>query len=183
MKYYFDSQNDKILKKSNVYDFSIENNEAEIKNIEFNNRLFSTGTPQLCTGKYQWGALYNPKNSKVKLFLDNICVVNFSSTPIIQNHYLNPKINYEGYKYMYGDSNSLNNQNNSNGVVIFNQGEDNQLFLNEANTLRVCQAFYTDNIKKSGSIIIPPGKSILILINSMDNSTPSSSISYTWWEE
>ncbi len=183
MKYYSNLQNDKIIKQHKIIDLNAD--EADEDNLEtFNNKLiFSSGTPQLSCGKHQWGALYNPKNSKSTIYVESISVVNFSSIPIIQSQFLNPKINYEGFKYMYGYSNSLEYNLNSNGVVIFYQGNDNVLFPNEANLLKISQPFYTDNSQKHGNIIIPPGKSILILINTMDLSNPSCAISYSWWEE
>ena len=182
MKYYSNLNNDKIIKKYKITD--INSDEAYEDSSETSSKLiFSSGTPQLHIGKYQWGALYNPKNSKATLYVESISVVNFSSNPIIQSQYLNPRINYEGYKYMYGNSNSLDYNNNSNGVVIFYEGNDNLSFPNEANLLRVSQPYYSDNSQKNGSIIIPPGKSILILVNAIDNSNPSCSISYSWWEE
>ena len=183
MKYYSNLHNDKIIKQHKLVDLNID--EAKNHNSEnYSNKLmFSSGTPQLCSGKYQWGALYNPKNSKSTIYVDSISVVNFSSTPIIQSQYLNPRMNYEGFKYMYGNSNCLEYNLNSNGVVIFYQGNDNLLFPNEANLLKISQPFYTDNSQKNGSIIIPPGKSILMLINTMNLNNTSCAISYSWWEE
>lgn len=183
MKYYSNLHNDKIIKQPKIVDLNIDENEKYNSENCSNKLMFSSGTPQLSNGKHQWGALYNPKNSKSTIYVESISIVNFSSIPIIQSQYLNPKINYEGFKYMYGNSNSLEYNTNSNGVVIFYQGNDNLLFLNEPNLLKISQPFYTDNSQKHGNIIIPPGKSILILINTMDLSNPSCAISYTWWEE
>ena len=178
MKYYSNLHNDKIIKQHKIEDFDFDETESNNSKL-----IFSSGTPQLNCGKQQWGALYNPKNSKSTIYVESISVVNFSSIPIIQSYYLNPKMNYEGFKYMYGNSNSLEYNLNSNGVIIFYQGNDNLLFPNEANLLKIAQPFYTDNSQKSGNIIIPPGKSILILINTMELSDPSCAISFTWWEE
>lgn len=176
-------KSENVIKKYKIVDFSIDNDEDTNLKDNNNNLIFSSGTPQLDNGKNQWAALYNPKNSKSTIYIDSTCVVNFSSTPIVQSIFLNPKINYEGFQYMYGVSNSLEYGINSNGVVLFYQGNDNKLFPNEANLLRVLPPFYTDNSQKQGNIIIPPGKSILILVNSIDNYKISCAISYSWWEE
>ncbi len=181
MSYYSNLKNDNIIKKHKIVNFNTDEDD-DSKN--FNDELiFSSGTPQLNCGKHQWAALYNPKNSKSTIHVESICVVNFSSTPIIQSQYLNPRIDYEGFKYMYGNSNSLEYNINSSGVVIFYQGNDNLLFPNEANSLKILQAFYTDISQNHGKIIIPPGKSILILINSMNQDNPACAISYSWWEK
>lgn len=174
-------KNDNIIKKHKIINFNIDGDEE----LDFNNNdklIFSSGTPQLNHGKHQWVALYNPKNSKSTIYVESICVVNFSSSPIIQSQFLNPKMDYEGFKFMYGISNSLECNMNSNGVVLFYQGNDNLLFLNEANSLKVLQSFYTDMSQRQGSIVIPPGKSILTLVNSINHHEPSCAISYSWWE-
>jgi hypothetical protein len=171
-----------IIKKYKIENFNADENEKlDLKND--NKLIFSSGTPQLSHGKHQWVALYNPKNSNSIIYVESICSVNFSSEPIIQSQFLNPKIDYEGFKYMYGVSNSLVCNITSSGVVIFYQGNENLLFHNEANSLRVLQPFYTDISQKQGNIIIPPGKSILTLLNSISQYEPSCAISYTWWEE
>ncbi len=174
-------KNDNIIKRHKLINFNIDDEEQD--NINDSKLIFSSGTPQLNHGKHQWVALYNPKNSKSTIYVESICVVNFTSTPIVQSQFLNPKMDYEGYKYVYGTSNYLDCNINSNGVVIFYQGNENLLFLNEANTLKVLQAYYTDNSQKQGSIVIPPGKSILTLVNSLSHNDPSCAISYSWWEQ
>ncbi len=173
-------KNENIIKRHKIINF----NEGDIDEslCNENKLIYSSGTPQLNHGKHQWVALYNPKNSKSTIYVESICVVNFSSSPIIQSHFLNPKIDYEGYKFMYGIPNCLEQSANSNAVVIFYQGNENMLFLNEANTLRVIQPFYTDISQKQGSITIPAGKSILILVNSINCHDPACAISYSWWE-
>lgn len=180
MKYYTSLNNENILKKRDVnYNNKDEEYCYDIQNKKY---CFSIGTPQLSHGKYQWCALYNPKNSSSNLLLDEICIVNFCTKPIIESVFFNPHINFNGFKYMYGISNRLDYEQNSNGVVIIYEGNDDILNDYESNNLKVLQPFYTNHEKKYKKICITPGNSILIMTNTLDYKSLSSAISFTWWE-
>ncbi|QSX07068.1 hypothetical protein JYG23_06700 [Sedimentibacter sp. zth1] len=185
MKYYTNINNDNIIKQPKIHDLNYANIDEEyrLRNKNVQKNFFVVGTPQLSIGKFQWSALYNPKNSKTSLFVDETCAVNFSSSPIIESFYINPSVCYEGLRYMYGTPSSLEYQYNSSGVVIMYQGSNNMLSSNESNSLRILQPYYTDTVQRKGTIVISPGKSILLLVSSINSSSPSCAFSFYWWEE
>lgn len=135
--------------------------------------------------KYVWGALYNPKNSGVNLYVSVVTVTNTSDVSIKSRIYMNPHLsrNYDIVKaitpanlaicpppkpevcFLVG---SFCNIENIGGVKAFT---------------RIVPANSTLANEKDGKIIIPPGKNIMMLLVPPGDEIVEADIAYGWWEK
>ncbi len=135
---------------------------------------------------YAWGGIVNPVNSGVNLYFDIFTITNFSSQSFVGEIWLNT-----GKPRKAKPSSTVTPSNQA----IFPPPKPKAIMMEADNLVeplskgvsifgRIVSSNSTlvsDSHK--GSIIIPPGGTFSILLQSQDKQTLQGTIVLTWWEE
>lgn len=134
---------------------------------------------------YAWGALYNPKDSGVNLYVSVVTITNTSDFPIKSRIYFNSSIPEGAIPVTSITPANLTISPQPKPMVYFLTGQ----FLTSEITdgvkafTRIVPPNSTLANEKDGKIIIPPGESFLTLLVPPGPELVKADIAYGWWEE
>ena len=155
------------------------------KSLEGKYFLGQTETLTLGDGKYSWGGLINPLDSRVKLFVNVFTVTNLSAEPFTARIWLNGDLPGAGktatkvspsntsikplprpkVKLKYEESTT---RLPTGGVNVFN---------------REVPPFSTIVGEEDGKYIFLPGGSFILLLEKTSSGLATAKIALGWWEE
>ncbi|MCY6958097.1 DUF6143 family protein [Clostridium brassicae] len=134
---------------------------------------------------YAWGALYNPQNSGVILYVSVVTVTNTSNLPIKSRIYMGSSIPEGAITVTSITPANLAFSPPPKPMVRFLAGQ----FLTDEITdgikafTRIVPSNSTLANEKDGKIVIPPGSSFLTLLVPPGPELVKADIAYGWWEK
>jgi hypothetical protein len=132
-----------------------------------------------------WGALINPPNSDVHLYLDIYVLSNLSDDKLVSQICFCSSLPTHGKQsHEVSTANlTLNPRPMPRGQVQFGSGLDTTALAAIPVSTRVIPAYSSVSSEKAGHWIIGPGQAILFTLTSSMNHPAPAVISIGWWEE
>jgi hypothetical protein len=149
----------------------------------FEGRYFMGHTPTLTLPQRAaaWAALLNPQGSGINVFVNTFTVSNFSTSPFRAQLWLNAMPEQgEASPYVSATNTAITPLMQPGAVVAYGQGSiggGQSLFT------RVAGAQSTEVGNYYGKIIVPPGGSFLVLLQSPNAAGAQAEAAFGWWEE
>lgn len=136
-------------------------------------------------GRYAWGGLFNPCNSRVNLFVNVFTITNISGTDCLAEFWFNPNLPGAGsVSDMVTPANKSIRPSPEPKVELRFEENVNGVPGGEVNAFdRLIPAKTTVVEEEDGKFIIPPGESFVIILVGQENDGNQARIAFGWWEE
>lgn len=133
---------------------------------------------------YAFGALYNPPNSGVDLYISVTTITNTSNIAIKSRTYLNAIIPKNGCIVEEITPSNLTTVPLPNPEALFITGyfKECELWGGVKAFTRMVSPQYTLANEKDGKIVIPEGGNIMLVLVPPENGKVQCDIAYGWWE-
>ena len=154
-------------------------------NKSFEGKYFMGHTPVLTLSGTQnaWGGLYNPKGSKVNLFINTFTVSNYSSTPYQAELWLNSKLIEKGRPSPFlSPANTAKTPLPKSAVhVMYNQGASGKPVNGASIFTRIAEAHSTTVGNYYGKIVIPPEGSFIVFLHAPNSGNIDAEVAFGYW--
>lgn len=156
-------------------------------NKSFEGKYFMGHTPSLCLSSHEnaWGGLYNPRGSKVNLFVNTFTVSNSSSIPFRAELWLNSNIIVRGQISPYiSPANTAKTPLPKSEIAILYAQDIKDIPMNgESIFSRIAEANSTTVGNYYGKIIIPPGGSFIVFLHTPGSQNINAEVAFGYWVE
>ncbi len=154
-------------------------------NKSFEGKYFMGHTPVLPLNgnKNAWGGLYNPKGSKVNLFVNTFTVSNYSSTPFTAELWLNSKLIEKGKPspFLSPANTAKTPLPKSEVSILYNQGVTGNPVTGASIFSRIAEANSTTVGNYYGKIIIPPEGSFIVFLHAPGSESINAEVAFGYW--
>ncbi len=153
----------------------------------YRGKYFVGQTELLCfgDGRYAWGGLFNPCDSRVKLFVNVITVTNISDNNFLAELWFNPKLPGMG---------TISNIVTPANLTMYPKSTPQVKIKFSDNVLDVpcCGVNAFDRLipaqttlveEEDGKFIIPPGSNFAVFLTGGESGVLQARIAFGWWEE
>lgn len=146
-------------------------------------RYYIGHTPVLALTSTAWGALTNPVDSSANLFVYVFTVTNYSATPFQAQGYLNAPLENALQSPHVSPSNIAKKPLRNPHVRLLYAENSAKPSSGVSLLTRIAQPNTTVIGEYDGRIIVPPGSSFAVYLNSPGKQRINAELAFGWWEE
>jgi hypothetical protein len=136
---------------------------------------------------YAWGALVNPADSGVDLFIDTFTLSNFTDIPFVGKVWLNTTLTCGAFVStdVSACDTALRPLPIPKGQILYSSHRNEQTPGGVNPFLRIAEPYSTLVADQDGAYVIPPGGNFAIALRAIDrcNKQLTAKIVFAWWEE
>lgn len=146
-------------------------------------RYYIGHTPVLALTSTAWGALMNPPDSPMNLNVYVFTVTNFSATPFQAQGWLNAPLENAQQSPHVSPSNLAKKPIRSPHVRLLYAENSAKPSGGVSLLTRIAQPNTTVVAEYDGRIIVPPGSSFAVFLNTSAKQRINAELAFGWWEE
>lgn len=153
----------------------------------FEGKYFMGHTPFLTFGhgSHAWGGLINPPNSKINLYVNTFTISNASDKPFNGQLWLNSTPTGKPFlsPYLSPSNTTLTPLPKPHTLIAFAQDVPHSPTDGASLFIRIAEPHSTVVGNYYGKIIIPPGGSFIVFLQSPGEREMKADVAFGWWEE